>query len=430
MAVPFVQSVSAYSDSGSGGLTVSIAAPSAGNILLAFVSEFDSGATPGGGTPPSGWSYLPGVTWPFNYYGSDWVEAWYKIADGTEGTSLTFGTLASYPKIQFVEYSGNNTSTPFDATCVQTTLAGSGYQNVPNINGITTATANARVVVYCSTQNVGGTHTPPSELTLRNQDNAGTVEFTDSLSDMTQATPGATGTFVYTSPTGYPTYGGVTVAIKQASGGATVNLAGQLSSSSDSTGTLGVSRPLSGLSESTSALSASLGAQRALSGQLSSVSAFSGALRSVRGLAGSITGLSAFAGSLSVISTLVSFAGRLSGTSAFSGTLSVAKRAVSFAGRLSGVSALSGSLHRQVVLKGGLSGLSSLRGTLSVARTFSGTLVGISRLYGALFVRQRTLTPFPGRFASIASTDRLNQVAYEARVSAIGPEGRFFKVTA
>lgn len=311
-----VQHTSGFLDL-TGTLTVSLStAPVDTHQLVTIVTV--SGATGTGDvTAPAGWTEPANATWPLNVYSHIYVYAFEKQAASSEPTSYDFTIVnGSGGTFEFVEIKDQDTSSWQDANPVQTPYPVSG--TTPNIKGITTATNGALVWVYEVVQGSGAVSTPPTSLTLLEQNDVGSSVLSDTQSTLTQATAGVTRTFVFSTPTGYPTYGGVTLAFKPSSGTpTTVNFVGTSSSTSTCSGTLTVTSPSAPIS-----VAASSGMITGMTGSVVLSGVLPGGYVNFIGTSSST---SACSGVLTVIapSVVVNFTGTSSSTSACSGTLTV-----------------------------------------------------------------------------------------------------------
>jgi hypothetical protein len=102
---------------------LTITAPSSGNVLVLCV-ENDTNATL---ATPSGW------TQAVTYNDTTEVHLYYRVADGTEGTTINLSVSggATHWCVWYGEYSGVSTSTPLATTTISEVGAGAGHSSCP-----------------------------------------------------------------------------------------------------------------------------------------------------------------------------------------------------------------------------------------------------------------------------------------------------------
>lgn len=102
--------------------SLTITAPTSGNVLILCVQI-------GGGTltTPTGW------TQNTTYNDTSEVHLYYRVADGTEGTSIALsqGGAATHWCVWYGEYSGVDTGTPIATSTISEVGAGSGHGSCP-----------------------------------------------------------------------------------------------------------------------------------------------------------------------------------------------------------------------------------------------------------------------------------------------------------
>lgn len=111
-----------------------------GNLLFVWMAGNNTNTA----TPVTGWTFLN------NVFDPDLVVA-YRIADGSEGTSVNFGWSAAWGAVgQALQFSGVNTTTPLGT---HNSITGAG--TVASNPGITTSSANSIVlaIIYVSASN-------------------------------------------------------------------------------------------------------------------------------------------------------------------------------------------------------------------------------------------------------------------------------------
>lgn len=164
-------------------------------------------------TPPSGFSALPGGTWPqtavfgsFNYA----QYAWYKKAASESGNYTVSFASTTATRGLIVRVSGADGTTPFAPNNTQN----SGTGATTTFTGLTTTAANELVLLFGSDDNDNSNTYTVSGYTLQ-ATTAGECVLT-----ATQVSAGATGnqTMTNNSATGSPWFSGV-VAMQAAAGG-------------------------------------------------------------------------------------------------------------------------------------------------------------------------------------------------------------------
>lgn len=182
------------------------------DALYAFIwtNDYSSAATT---LTPSGWTFLGNITHQSNQYT---LNVYRRIADGSEGTNFTFSFSGStnYSSGVVVAYSIPNTTSPEDVVPVLS--AGNVSTGTVTINGVTTTTTAARVIVCLIETSRASTLTAPTGFV----EQAYNIDTTNAQSihvfDKLHVNPQATGTL---STTGWNTssnrYLGVVLALKQ-----------------------------------------------------------------------------------------------------------------------------------------------------------------------------------------------------------------------
>lgn len=154
------------------------------DLMITSVIVYDNTVTI---TPPAGWALAGENT----IAGSTATKhaVYYKKAS-SEGASYTFSNSGgAYTDLLSIAYSGVDTTTAMDATATTNT----GTSGTPTITGITTATANAQLVLCLSGYNNDAGAV--SGMTTR----IGPFDSVNYIYDKSQAGAGASGSFTATS---------------------------------------------------------------------------------------------------------------------------------------------------------------------------------------------------------------------------------------
>lgn len=171
------------------GTTIAFNKPTglaAGDVLLAFVSDYHNTSI----TAPSGWVQIGSTTTDTS---NDGHTAWYKVAGASEPTSYTFTGGASYMVGSIIAYSGVDNNQP-----VNVWNTARGTTNFADA-GITTTMNGCQLVAAMNDMLYATTFTPTSGWTNRASVDDTANNQSGVLSDMAQATAGASGSFTYTA---------------------------------------------------------------------------------------------------------------------------------------------------------------------------------------------------------------------------------------
>lgn len=187
--------VGSSSASGTGTVTVSKpAGVASGDIILIFL-----GANSGSPTPPTG--FTTGNLTPATGGGggeTNWSDFFYRVADGTEGSTFTInGTAAGWNEIGCVvlRNASADTTTPIDTSAGSVDASATTSPAAPSV---TTGRAGNLVLTFFCNSGAGiTTLSPPTGQTQ--------IVFWDGdavINSNTQASAGATGTLAETLSTG------------------------------------------------------------------------------------------------------------------------------------------------------------------------------------------------------------------------------------
>lgn len=173
---------------------------SIGDLALLFCDSNASGVT---WTTPSGWTVVPGT--PANSSFGNSLAAFYRVLDGTEGTSVTLsitgGTTRSLAA-SIVAYSGINPTTPILDT--PTTFGSSSGTTTASFPSVTLSAANEIVVTavgWSGSNGAGSSVTPPTGYTERQDVSTAIAAVAEGLievSDKLFVASGTTGAFTAT----------------------------------------------------------------------------------------------------------------------------------------------------------------------------------------------------------------------------------------
>jgi hypothetical protein len=207
---------------GSGtSVSVSLPASVAAGDLLVMVIQTSAGAAPTVNAV-TGWTHL--ITKQTSVTGFAF-DVFYRVADGTEGSTVTVTTTAAANfQVIVARVTGADTVTPINASASGSVAAGSTAATP----SITTTAANCLIVSIASPVSTA-TSTAPTGMTKRWQDNNGAVGNEISWADVVQAAAGATGTQTWTigATTSFAT-AVVTIAVAPGAGTPTWQIIGTL----------------------------------------------------------------------------------------------------------------------------------------------------------------------------------------------------------
>lgn len=334
MPIPVVQSVAVTFTATA---TTSIAAnlPSgvaSGDLLVAQLWA-------GGTIPtPSGWNLIR--TQPESTFGSGETRTYYRIANGSEGPTVTFTwTDVKYGNVGIARITGHDAVTPINADAG---TAG-GNTDTQTSPAVTTTVPDCLILRMLASDRIGitPTSTPAGHTEIWDQNGAVSFDASATVAaTIGQASAGSSGTaqFVMSATRPVPLQ---TIAIAGAAGG---------------TFDLGMATLIS-----ESAASGALRLAIAMSGALVSESVIQAAqLRLAMGITSVLISESVLSGDLSLTD---SYQGTLASVSAASGTL---RLSIGLAGSLISESVLAGSMRLSIRMTGALVSESRLTGDLAI----------------------------------------------------------------
>lgn len=221
MAISFKWQNNAYNQTAATSAALSTGGSiSAGDLLIGVVGALNSSTDPGAITIPSGFTALSAGGISGNAYSPDGVRRayFYKIATGSEGT--TFSASWTNPDVYswaLLNYSGVNTSTPFDGGA-QTEFNGTYSSNII-APAITTSVPNDWEICIWSF-GAGGTLTMPAGMTTRlSQAGSSSGAPWIGVADVGPVAAGAQATQTVTYQYTVNTWDAISIGIQPASGG-------------------------------------------------------------------------------------------------------------------------------------------------------------------------------------------------------------------
>lgn len=169
----------------------------AGDLLIAFIGV-SAPAVPVAVNTPSGWTLIrtDNITIAGGGAAEAQVRSFYRIADGTEGSTFTFTFTATASEIgtQVHRINGTHATVPIDANAGDTLLA-TALDPDPSAPAVTSVASNCLILAYLfhSHLALAHTHTPPANHTERldNTGGGGTTRWAHTMADRVFATAGS-----------------------------------------------------------------------------------------------------------------------------------------------------------------------------------------------------------------------------------------------